>query len=248
MDEKMFTVDRAVKAFYEGEVSTEFTVTLLDGSVYTLMNSFMLYSHLSMMYGCYYFLQPDFLPLNVDNLRTVFLQWLQRNNDNIARAIDALTRQYNPINNYDMTEQSADGSRQAKVTGTVTPSGSMQDTAVHTGTDTTTDNRYGLDSTTGKPADQTSLQHGETVTSTTTFTGYETETVTESDNDKSMQLPDGTTATGYDRANEHYMTRSGNIGVTTSAQMITGELELRVHDLAIEWLRRFADEYLIYWG
>ena len=124
----------------------------------------------------------------------------------------------------------------------------MQVSSAHTGTDTTTDNRYGFDSSAGAPADSTTLQHGETVTDTTSFTGYKTDTETTSANDQTITLPDGTTGTGYDIGSEHYLRRYGNIGVQTAADIVGGELELRTHDLAIEWLKRFRDQYFVYVG
>lgn len=248
MSDERYTVDQAVKAYYLGEVTTAYAVTLSNGSTVTLLSSDDLYRELSMRYGCYYFYPPSFLPLNVSHLRDTFLSWLNRNNDNIARQIETLAMQYDPIANYDMTEQAADGTKIAKETTTATPSGTMSVASAHTGTDTTTDSRYGFDSTTGEHADKSELAHGETVTDTTSFVGYKTETETESAHDRSVTTPDGSTLSGLDSGSEHYLRRYGNIGITTSAQLATGELELRVHDIAIEWLERFADEYLIYVG
>lgn len=248
MSDDRYTVDDAVKAYWLGEVDTDYKVTLSDGTVVTLLSSDDLYRELSMRYGCYYFYPPSFLPLNVSHLRDTFLAWLSRNSDNIARQIETLSLEYDPIANYDMTEQAADGTRIAKETTTATPSGTMSVASVHTGTDTTTDNRYGFDSADGAHADQTTMQHGETVTDTTSFVGYKTETETESAHDRSITTPDGALLSGLDSGSEHYLRRYGNIGVTTSAQLASGELELRVHDIAIEWLERFADEYLIYVG
>lgn len=248
MSDERYTVDEAVKAYYLGEVTTTYAVTLSNGSTVTLLSSDDLYRELSMRYGCYYFYPPSFLTLNVAHLRDTFLAWLARNNANIARQIETLAMQYDPIANYDMTEQAADGTKIAKETTTVTPSGTMSVASAHTGTDTTTDSRYGFDSTNGASADKSELAHGETVTDTTSFVGYKTETETESEHDRSITTPDGSTLSGLDSGSEHYLRRYGNIGVTTSAQLATGELELRVHDIAIEWLERFADQYLIYVG
>lgn len=248
MSDERYTVDQAVKAYWLGEVTTAYAVTLSDGSTVTLLSSDDLYRELSMRYGCYYFYPPSFLPLNVSHLRDTFLSWLARNNDNIVRQIETLALEYDPIANYDMTERAADGTKIAKETTTATPSGTMSVASVHSGTDTTTDNRYGFDSAAGSPADQSTMQHGETVTDTTSFTGYKTETETESAHDRSITTPDGSTLGGLDSGSEHYLRRYGNIGVTTSAQLASGELELRVHDIAIEWLERFADQYLIYVG
>lgn len=243
-----YTVDNAVKAYYLAELETDYKVTLSDGSVYTLMLSHDLYCELSMRWGCYYFYPPAFLSTNIEWLRDTFLSWLVRSNNNIARQIEALAAAYDPISNYDLTEQAADGTKVSKTTTTATPSGTMSVSSAHTGTDTTSDDIYGFDSAAGVHADKSELAHGETITDTTSFNAYKTETETESAHDRSITTPDGSTLSGLDTGSEHYLRRFGNIGVTTSAQMITGELELRVHDIAIEWLQRFADQYLIYVG
>ena len=95
--------------------------------------------------------------------------------DKWKRIYDAITMEYNPINNYDMVENEKVNS---KITSTV-------------GTDNKT---YGFGSGTPAPADEAS--------STST---------TEGDKDD----------------NYRELTRSGNIGVTTSAQLLEGELEVR---------------------
>ena len=255
------------------------------GTTVNLMNSQYVYLHLDMLYGGYRWYYPTLYAYNASVFYGLWQQWLQRNASNIVRQYNALLEDYNPIYNYDLTEQAADGSRHDKTTDTTTPSGEMtvttghtgtdtttpsgqmQVASAHTGTDTTTDSKWGFDSSAAVPSDQSALLHGETVTDTTTFTGYktelthgetvtdtttfddyQTERTTEHENDQSMQLPDGTTATGYADASEHYLRRYGNIGVQTAADILGGELAIRVHDLALEWLRRFGDEYFVYVG
>lgn len=55
------------------------------------------------------------------------------------------------------------------------------------------------------------------------------------------------TATKYNDVRTRYMDRKGNIGVTTSQQMIQSELELRVYDALREYIHRFAEQDLFYW-
>lgn len=299
----------------------KFQITYNNSQI-NLMNSQEVYLHLSMLAGGYRWYYPEIYPYNINIFFAFWTDFLARNTENIGRQYTALLETYNPIYNYDLTEQAADGSRhdtetitttpsgeqtvttahtgtdtstpsgQMQVTSahtgtdTTTPSGQMQVTSSHTGTDTTTDSRWGYDSGSASPADkselahgetvtdtttytnyQTSLSHGETVTDTTTYTGYKEElshgeTVTETttfddykneqtkghSNDQTITLPDGTTATGFADGSEHYLRRFGNIGVQTAADILGGELALRVHDLAIEWLQRFVDLYLVYVG
>lgn len=243
------TVDACIKQLFDDETTMTFAVTLSDHSSVTLMQTAELLAMMSQLYGSYYWYPPvTFSEASGSGYKQLWDWWLQRNNDNIARQLEALALDYNPITNYDLTEQGADGSRAAKTTTTATPSGTMSVASVHTGTDTTTDNRYGFDSGAPVPADKSELQHGETVTDTTSFTGYKTETVTEQAHNQSMSLPDGTTGSGYDQASEHYLRRYGNIGVQTAADILSGELAIRTHDIAAEWLQRFGREHFVYWG
>lgn len=142
----------------------------------------------------------------------------------LYRAFVALNAEYNPVNNYDMIETSADGTKRDKET--VTPKGgteSKQKTY-----------RAGLNSTgDGVQADYVEIEN-------TPKTGAETETTPA--NTETMTF-DGTTLSGYHEAREHYMKRSGNIGVTESSAMVTHELELRKRDLLREWVKEFIDRY-----
>lgn len=79
---------------------------------------------------------------------------------------------------------------------------------------TDTENRNTTDTTTGTGSDT------ETRNTTDTKTGTGTDTETRNTTDKTTHAESGT---GTDTHEEH---RHGNIGVTTSAQMITGEIEL----------------------
>ena len=149
-----------------------------------------------------------------------------RNNtqDQLMRAVEAMKAEYDPISNYDMLEQSADGRRYSKETDTMTLEGGTESTTYAYGMDTDAD---------GNPAQRVRTKPLEDTS---------TETTKEFENDQSMDF-DGDTLTGYHEANEHYLKRSGNIGVTTSAQMITGEVELRKIDLLKDYIREFFSRY-----
>lgn len=161
----------------------------------------------------------------------IFAEWNlynARNGVNLKRTMDALFSEYNPINNYDMIEESADGKKQDK--HKTTPHGTITNTATatHAGIDT--------------------VDNGGLVGQTTTTTEYtNADTETTYDNTKSMEF-DSTTHAGYHTATEHFLKRSGNIGVTTSAQMITQEIELRVVDLLSDYVKRFFRQYCYYVG
>lgn len=99
-----------------------------------------------------------------------------------------------------------------------------------------------------------SYKSGTQETETQTFTGRQTETETEYD-----QLTDtrtvnhtnsmsgtgaGGTITGAAEIEQHYFTREGNIGVTTSQQMIESEIELRYkYNLWYMFIREFITRF-----
>ena len=132
----------------------------------------------------------------------------------------SLTAVYNPINNYSMTESGEDTRTN---TGTQSTSGTRSGTETETPNLTTTatgENNssgglYGFNSAESVPSDTT---HGKN-TNTNTQSG--TVNTNTSDTTASTRTDDLT------EKNIHTFERSGNIGVTTSQQMIESELELR---------------------
>ena len=95
---------------------------------------------------------------------------------------------------------------------------------------------------------------GTNTTVTESFTSRKTETETEytnlqdnrtitHDNDKSGTV-NGKSVSNAAEINEHYFERAGNIGVTTSQQMITSELELRyLYNLRYMFMREFITRF-----
>ena len=136
------------------------------------------------------------------------------------RLYTALTSEYNPINNYSMTESGEDTRTN---TGTQSTSGTRSGTETETPnlTNTTTGENnssgglYGFNSAESVPSDTT---HG---TNTNTNTQSGTVNTDTSDTTSSTRTDDLT------EKSVHTFERSGNIGVTTSQQMIESEIELR---------------------
>lgn len=136
------------------------------------------------------------------------------------RLYTALTSEYNPINNYSMTERGEDTRTN---TGTQITSGERSGTETETPNLTTTatgENNssgglYGFNSAESVPSDTT---HG---TNTNTNTQSGTVNTNTSDTTASTRTDDLT------EKSVHTFERSGNIGVTTSQQMIESEIELR---------------------
>lgn len=150
---------------------------------------------------------------------------------------------YNPISNYDMTETETGSGTTGNTrtnTGTQTDANTGTVSTTHTGTQGTSDTSsasgtssgssdrglYGFNSS-KSVGDSTDATESET---TTTATGSSTRTDNLTDN-----RTDNTTRTRTDNLSEtesgthsdtRTLTRSGNIGVTTSQQMIEAEREL----------------------
>ena len=147
--------------------------------------------------------------------------FLEENKDNYARIMEALTAEYNPIENYNMVEYSGSASK-------------VSDTKSTPGTITAT--------TKVAPFTDDNQNLSQTVTSALkSSAGYE-------DAAQSMRWADGdafgSTPTGNSVAMQKH-TRSGNIGVTTSQQMLEQELKLRADSIVDEFLRKAADTCLL---
>lgn len=146
----------------------------------------------------------NFLKFAIDN-------WSAKEVISWNRYYAAMAAQYNPIQNYDRTELTTD-THSGSVThsGTDSVTGSGNDSDVATGTDTDTTSRTGYDSNTYQAAEKlemgknTTITHNKNSTDTTRYGHIITDT------------------TGITRSSHI----SGNIGVTTSQQMLESELEL----------------------
>ena len=121
--------------------------------------------------------------------------------------------------------------------------------------------KYGrTDTNSGK--DAVDLKHGltDTLSGSDVVTNGGTETVANSGDDKLVSKGNvsretsNTTQSNDTRTDNlqntsdatHELKRSGNIGVTTSQQMIDSELQLRKYNVLYNYLRRFAIAYLFY--
>ena len=170
----------------------------------------------------------DTIENDVDQINYVYkffynqiIIFLEENKDGYSKIMEALTAKYNPIENYNMVEYSGSAS---KVSDTQSTPGNITAT---TKVAPFTDDNQNL---------------SQTITSALKSTaGYEDAT-------QSMRWADGdafgATPTGNSVAMQKH-TRSGNIGVTTSQQMLEQELKLRADSIVEEFLMRAADTCLL---
>ena len=146
------------------------------------------------------------------------------------RIISALTAEYNPIHNYDRTETHTSLTDHGKTTTITTPNGGTVIENTQTGTVSTvqvidvatyngmTKQRETVTTT------PTPSENYKNVTKTVAETGTKNETVTEHDKTVANHFDNEYEA---DEIRSESVKTSGNIGVTTSQQMIESEIMLR---------------------
>ena len=130
---------------------------------------------------------------------------------NWSKEYATLSLEYNPISNYDMTETETvenENSREKTNTGTQSNSGTQSVNTTTTGS--SADNVYGFNSE-NAVGDKTGTTGGTVATSGT------------DSNTRTDNLSEGETG---DSTTERTLSRSGNIGVTTSQQMLQSERDL----------------------
>ena len=162
-----------------------------------------------------------------DTMKTMIGLWSKLNISVWERIFTASQLDYNPIENYNRTEletisddrtDTHSGNDINRLSGTDTETTSGSNTQTNAGTDTQTNSITSYDSNTQYVHDTSALQHGHTVTdngSGSASTSYgKTETLTHGE--KVVHEGDIT-------RNNH---TSGNIGVTTSQQMLEQEIEV----------------------
>lgn len=156
------------------------------------------------------------------------------NSENLNRQWEIQKSEYNPLNNYDMTETGHNTH-----TGMNMYNGANHSETGNTGTDTTRQNTdmttetgandssitthtiNGFNSSAGVPADstQTTDKTQTTGTANNNYTEVEHGLTTTTDGNSNSVATDTDT-------DNHELTRSGNIGVTTSTQMLTQHAEM----------------------
>lgn len=129
-----------------------------------------------------------------------------------TKSVNALLTEYNPIENYNSTETEI-----VEITGETSTTSENSTTA----TGETTTNTSGETTETLSPYDSENFNNN----SKNNSSGNTTESSSNTDNTSNTMS--GTT----NQSNNRTLKRSGNIGVTTSQQMIQSEIELRKNDL-----------------
>lgn len=146
--------------------------------------------------------------------------WSRKNYDNIEKIKIALTSEYNPLHNYDRTETWTENE--------------------------TTENNYSLDRT--RKSETGSDETTENTVSAYNETTYQPDTKTTVNASGTLEGEDNDTYTGSgERGNEKTGRTYGNIGVTTSQQMLKEELELRINTNLYHIIAQmFYSEFCLY--
>lgn len=198
--------------------------------------------------------------------------WRTTRNREYAKFAYALQQNYNPIQNYDMLEVMTDDvtvhERETTDTQTTTPYDKEETTHTPFTKETMETTPYNSETTTTTPEDTTtnskSSFNSATLNDTdkTTRGGQITEVLEKDGTEKIERTFEGTekhtlkktgteeieTAhTGADTDTRNYtLTRAGNLGVQTAADMLEKEYNLLKEDLAFRALSEFFDKYTFY--
>ncbi|MBO5816130.1 MAG: hypothetical protein J6R30_08485 [Bacteroidales bacterium] len=157
------------------------------------------------------------------------------------RAYEAFMSEYEPLDNYNGVEQNV----YLNQDGVKTDRTTHGKTTTTTANDVTTENQTtSFDSTTYRP-DSKSTQSGNT-------TSADTGTTTNTTEHTPTSLTVGETTYTADNITAETKHRHGNLGVTSTQQMITQELELRKNPVALLYIDEFINDYAYYvsetWG
>lgn len=198
---------------------------------------------------------------DIDFMKLSIQVWGKKWYANLERIADALTQEYNPLHNYDRHEEYTDtetyGSKKSieRHEGRSGETHEGRSTESHTGHDETIENTTDLttertvsamNSNTYEPDNQ-EYAHGKVTDqeTKTTFNGHGQDTT----NGSTSETMNGSGVDSESRNNKlvHNAHLYGNIGVTTSVQMLLEEINARaynnMYDIAIEI---FARELLLY--
>nr|DAW22718.1 MAG TPA: hypothetical protein [Caudoviricetes sp.] len=218
---KMITLNEWAEKF--PAISTIFDKVSADLKLFTVFTSSEMFSYFINKFG-----ERDFYKY-YDNA-TSNANMVKQASDYIAlygkshkyeydKLVDTLSLEYNPIENYSMTEKGVD-TRTPNITQT------------NKGTNT---NTAGVDTaiTTGKTTFDKSDSFINDTKTTNTGTNTDTQDI------------DTTVTTAGNEKTVHEFTRSGNIGVTTSQQMIESERKLAMFSVVDLFVKAIADIILI---
>ena len=185
------------------------------------ISSLEIYTIFTIKYFNFIYISDDFTEVasRISNLSEIY-------NNEYTTKVSLLLMDYNPIENYNSSETESTSSQNTTTSG--------NENTTTTTTNSTTENSG---ETTNKvsPYDSENFNNDNNTTTTNTTTDNATDTTTI--NDRGNMSSNGTSS--------RTLTRKGNIGVTTTQQMIESEYELRAKNLVFEFLEKVSKFILL---
>ncbi len=220
---KLITLNKWVELF--PSINTIFDKVSTELKLFTIFNSSEMFSYFVNKFGergFYLYYDSENTISNTNKVKQAsdyIVLYGKSHKYEYDKLVDTLSLEYNPIENYSMTEKGTD---------TRTPNITQANKGKNV-------NTTGIDTsiTTGK----TTFDKSDSFINDTKTTNAGTNTNTE-------DIDTAVTTTGNEKT-EHEFTRSGNIGVTTSQQMIESERQLAMFSVVDLFVKDIADIILI---
>ncbi len=213
-----------IAGFTPEQIESFFAIT--DGTS-TVITGAAVCNYLKMTFGEYKTLYP---------LANLWDMFNDMHKDDLLKAVDAYNANYDPLENYNGTEQNIYYDKHGNVTDTTTHGKTTTTTAndVETENSVTT-----FESTTFRPDTKTKQTGSTTAADTGTTTNVKSHSSEVTMNfDKDIYTADN--------INAEIKKKHGNLGVTTSQQMITSEWELRKNPVLCMYIDMFVNQYAYY--
>lgn len=142
--------------------------------------------------------------------------------------------EYNPIENYNSTEKEAIGHKLGGTSSSSSPNNYTSTTTLDVPKSTTINYATTYDNyTDDRKVSKTEVELDGTSSQSVTISGSITSSTTPTNDQKSDLADHDVGDTNYE-VNDRVLTRSGNIGVTSTQQMLQQEIELKAYDLVQE--------------
>lgn len=187
---------------------------------------------------------------NPDFYKSAIGLWSNKHYRTFEKWINALTIDYNPLENYDRMEEWSDAGSRIN-TGTVSDSGTITNTGTQSTEATGKDNFKGSGNSTS--SDEISAYNSNSFQNdkkNTTNSSNSSETNTTNRNTRTDNLSESNSNTRTDNLSEKTNSNRkgrahGNIGVTTSQQMLQSELDIAKWNIYEQITDLFLSEFCI---
>lgn len=188
----------------------------------TLISGEAVYNIFSDFYYSFVFFCSSFTLIDSSELATVFSRYNSRMSENLKKSLDAFNTEYNPLENYDKNEEITYTFGETKEIFSKGEQTNKTITGESHGMDIYSESTYEQDTFVNKNKSESNIDE-------------RTDTMTDG------QRSDNRTISSYQNVTKNRT--HGNIGVTTSQQMLESELEMRKHDIIFDYIKDFADKY-----